>query len=174
MIAVLLVLGTSSVLRAQKNLDALRQRCDKNDRIDKTYIVSRDKQTSKEQFTIQRITIRGDKQLVDAFFDAFAKDRLQAVQSIVHQRAGRVVPKLLLFQDGHGPVWYGMNVANDTDATILYTKGVMKLDNAGDKVRAVSKTLVVPYGGAVTIDGKVMTVKEARAKGYDVREAPVE
>lgn len=176
-IVLLAAFGSMPAARAQKSLDALRAKCESDGRIDKTVIIHKDKQTGEKTFTTVQIDVRNNAALVKEFLDAFANDEPQAYTIAKTEQDGHSVPKLLQFDREGKAVWYGMIFRDPANVQVIYTQGEVVRPaaprKAADAPAAKQKVYYIPKGSTLTINGVSMTAVQARAKGMDVRELPV-
>ena len=178
-IAAVLLAGLSGLpgARAQKSLDALRAKCESDGRIDKTVIIHKDKQTGEKTFTTVQIDVRNNAALVQEFLDAFAEDQPQAYMIAQVEQNGRSLPKLLQFDKAGKGVWYGMIFRDPANVQVIYTQGevVRPAARPAEKEQAPKqKVYYIPKGSTLTVNGVAMTAAQARAKGMDVRELPID
>ena len=179
-IAILLLAGLIPMpgALAQKALDVLRAKCESDGRIDKTIIIHKDKQTGEKTFTTVQIDIRRNPVLVQEFLDAFAKDQPQAYMIAQVEQNGRSLPKLLQFDKEGKNVWYGMIFRDPANVQVIYTQGEVVRPAAvrpAEKEQAPKqKVFYIPKGSTLRVNGVSMTAAQARAKGRDVRELPVD
>lgn len=177
-IAIVLLAGlTMPGALAQKALEALRTKCQLDGQIPKTIITHRDKQTGEKTFTTVQIDIRNNPVLVQEFLAAFAKDEPQAYMIAKVEQNGRSLPKLFQFANEGQSVWYGMIFRDPANVQVIYTQGDVvrpAVAQSAEKEQAPKqKVFYIPKGSTLRVNGVAMTAAQARAKGMDVRELPV-
>ena len=166
----LVALGASRHLSAQKNLDYFREKCDLLGFTKKVIVSAPSKNSRVGIFTLVQITISDCKTIVDELKEAFEKDRPQAGTTTVKLNEDRsVLSQSLVFRGDTAQVTYSCIFKDDANADFIYKKGrvtdfyVKRIDSAPMVLK-----YVIPEGGHITVDGKKYTAEEARKQGYDV------
>ena len=105
----LLVGSFSTELWAQKNLEAVVQKCKADKTIDKSVVTNKDPKTKKVYKIVSSSVVEGHAALQQEIKSAFERDKEEAYQVIENENDG-VVSWFIRFSKGKSTVSYSINV----------------------------------------------------------------
>ena len=105
----LLVGNFSTELWAQKNLEAVVQKCKADKTIDKSVVTNKDPKTKKVYKIVSSFVVEGHAALQQEIKSAFERDKEEAYQVIENESDG-VVSWFIRFSKGKNTVSYSINV----------------------------------------------------------------
>lgn len=108
-VAVCLLVGSfGTELWAQKNLEAVVQKCKADKTINKSVVTNKDPETKKLSKKISSFTVEGNSTLLQEIKSAFEQDKEEAYQVIENENNG-MVNWFIRFSKGNNTVSYSMD-----------------------------------------------------------------
>lgn len=113
----LLVGSFSAQLSAQKNLEAVIQKCKSDKTVDKSIVTRKDPQTKRLEKVVSSFTIRGNNALRQEVMTAFERDKEEAYQVIQNESNGEV-SWFIRFAKANVRTSYSLNVDGDDELSL--------------------------------------------------------